>query len=152
MIIPLIPPSFFQPHLCPDPFSLDSGQGRAAPAGWGSCASSLCEAGGESLVRWSCLASLEVKCWGEQPRPLLWVSPMFLLSAEPSLHGSWEAGAISAKLRSPMLQEGCCVSPETCTPTQSGPSCLLQLRAMLWTPAPNLAGLTRRLVQRWGGP
>lgn len=157
MIIPLIPPSFVLPHLCPDPFSLGSGQGRATPAGkaalcWGGRASSLLGAGGESLVRWSCVASLEVKCWREQPKRLLWVSPVFLLSAEPSLHGGWEAGAISAGLRRPMLQEGCCVSPETHAPAHAGASCLLRLRAMLWTPAHNLAGLTGRPVQCWGGP
>lgn len=128
VIIPLIPPSFVLPHLCPSPFSLGSGQGRAAPAGWaalcwGSSASSLLGAGGESLVRWSCFASLEVKHWDELPKPLLWASPVFLLSAETTLHSDREAGAILAVLRSPMLQEGCCVSPEICVPAQAGPSC-----------------------------
>lgn len=90
MIIPLIPPSFVLPHRCPGPSSLGSGQSRSCWQGClvlGSYASSLLEAGGESSVRWSCVASLEVRCWGEQPKPLLWVSPVFLLSAEPSLHG-----------------------------------------------------------------
>lgn len=95
----------------------------------------------------SCVAFLEAKHWGKEPKTLLGVSPVFLLTAEPFLHGSWEAGGISAGLRSSTLQEGCCMSPETCAPAQAGPSCLLQLGVILWTPTQNLTRLTRRLVQ-----
>lgn len=94
----------------------------------------------------SCVASLEAKLRGKEPKPLLGVSVVFVLQAEPFLHGIWESGGISAGLRSSTLQEGCYTSLETCT-ALAGPSCLLQLVLILWTPTQNLTGLTRRLVQ-----
>lgn len=55
MIVPLIPAVFILLHLCPSPFALGSGQGRAAPASEAamcqdSSSSSLLRAGGESQV------------------------------------------------------------------------------------------------------
>lgn len=55
VIVPLIPAIFILLHLCPSPFALGSGQGRAAPASEAamcqdSSSSSLLRAGGESQV------------------------------------------------------------------------------------------------------
>lgn len=55
VIVPLIPAIFILLHLCPSPFALGSGQGRAAPAREAamcqdSSSSSLLRAGGESQV------------------------------------------------------------------------------------------------------
>lgn len=87
MIIPLIPPSFVLPHLCPDPFSLGSGQGRAAPAGeaalcWGGRASSLLGLEGKAgeMELW-CLFGGQVL--GRAAQTLLWCPPCFCYQQSP---------------------------------------------------------------------
>lgn len=126
VIVPLIPAIFVLLHLCPSPFSLCSGQGRD------SCSCQRgCHAPGQLFLfpaqgcrakpgELSCVASLEAKHWEKEPKTLLGMSALFFLK-EPLLHGSWEAGGISAGLGSPMLQDGCYTSPETCAPPRPGP-------------------------------